>query len=108
MGRRSPTDSSERRTATVTVQVTPSERADLDERIKAAGVRLSEYARAALLGYQLQVRNLLTERALSELWAIGNNLNQIARHANRTEQIDPEEVHDALRKWGAFVDRLQE
>lgn len=108
MGRRKESDSSEHRTATVTVQMTPSERAELDERVKAAGVKLSDYARAALLGYRLHTKDPIKERAVAELWAIGNNLNQLARRANATEQIDPEELDNALRLWRQVVERLHE
>ena len=108
MGRRSESDQGERRTATVTVQMTPGERAELDERVKAAGTKLSDYARAALLGYRLTVRNPVTERAIAELWAIGNNLNQIARRANASDQVDGEELARALRLWREVVERLHE
>jgi len=106
MARRSQTDQSERRTATVTVQVTPTERAELDERAEAAGVRMSDYIRAAALGYRLTVRHPITERAVAELAAIGNNLNQLARRANATEDINPADLQDALRLWREVVARL--
>jgi len=108
MARRKQGDESEHRTATVTVQMTPSERAELDERIKAAGVKLSDYARAALLGYRLHTKDPIKERAVNELWAIGNNLNQLARRANMTEQIDPQELTNALTLWRQVVERLHE
>jgi hypothetical protein len=108
MGRRKQSDTSETYSATVTIQVTPSQRAELDKRAAAAGVRLSDYARAALLDFQLNVRSPLTERGIYELGAIGNNLNQLARRANTTEQIDPQELSDALRLWREVVARLYE
>ncbi len=107
MARRSKTDTSERRTATVTVQLTPTERATLDERVEAAGIRcMSDYARAALLGYELRGRDPLHETAVRALFAIGNNLNQLAKHANTTGHIDPQELSEALRRWGEALDRL--
>lgn len=106
MARRSKTDSSERRTATVTVQMTPTERATLDERVTAAGVRLSTFARAAMLGRRLYARDPLWEPAVRELFAIGNNLNQLARHANTTGQLDPQELREALTLWREVVGRL--
>jgi hypothetical protein len=107
MGRRSPSDQAERRTAFVGFQVTPTERAELDERAASAGVKLSDYVRAAALGYRLNVRNPLTEKALFELGAIGNNLNQLARRVNTTERLDPEELANALRLWREMVARLR-
>ncbi|MCB1593048.1 MAG: MobC family plasmid mobilization relaxosome protein [Alphaproteobacteria bacterium] len=37
------------------------------------------------------------------LQAIGNNLNQIARHANATGQIDPTELHEVLAMVRAIL-----
>jgi len=108
MGRRSPYDESERRTSCVTVMLSPSERAELDKRAAAADSRMSDYARAALLGYQVNVKNPVTERALSELWAIGNNLNQIAKYANTTGQVAQDELIHALDRWHEIVERLDE
>lgn len=107
MARRARTDTSERRTATITVQVTPHERAELDARVAAAGIRcLSDFARAAMLGYELHVRDPLHVPAVRELGAIGNNLNQLAHHANATGQIDPEELRHALKLWYEVMHRL--
>lgn len=109
MGRRSQTDEGERRTATLTVQLTPSERADLGTRAEAGGVKLSDFARAALLGYHLPApRHPLTERAVSELCAIGNNLNQLARVANTTGQIEAHALAEALTIWRDVVARLHQ
>ena len=108
MARRLKTDEGERRTATVTVQMTPSERAELNERAATAGVMMSDYARAALFGYRLNAKDPLKERAIYELSAIGNNLNQIARRANMTEELDPEELRNALRLWREVVERLHQ
>ncbi|MBF0563249.1 MAG: plasmid mobilization relaxosome protein MobC [Alphaproteobacteria bacterium] len=108
MARRKQTDAGERQTVSLSFWITPSEKAELEERAAAGGVRLSDFARAALLGYRLNVKNPVTERAISELWAIGNNLNQLARRANTTEEIDPQELQNALRLWREFVERLHE
>jgi hypothetical protein len=37
------------------------------------------------------------------LLAVGNNLNQIARHANATGQIDPTELHEVLAMVRAIL-----
>jgi len=37
------------------------------------------------------------------LLAVGNNLNQIARHLNATGQIDPTELHEVLAMVRAFL-----
>ena len=108
MGRRSEKDDTERRTMFIGFQVTPSERATLDERAAAAGLRMSDYVRAAVLGYRVHVKNPVTERALSELWAIGNNLNQLAKHANTTGELATGALTKALDRWHEIVQRLHD
>ena len=108
MARRTKNDTGERRTATVTLQLTPTERATLDERAEAAGVPMSDYARAALFGYRVQIKDPVKDRALFELSAIGNNLNQLAHRANATGEIDTEELTRALGLWRGVVERLHE
>ena len=83
-------DASERRTAKVTVQLTPSERAALDADAAAQGcATLSEYARElmfqrAAIGLGRRQRNPEAAAVMRELAASGNNLNQIARQLNTT------------------------
>lgn len=108
MGRRSPNDQSERRTGSVTFQVTPSERAELDARARTAGVKLGEYVRAAAFGYRINPPDPIREQIITELWAIGNNLNQLSRRANTTEEIDPQELSNALRLWREVVERMHQ
>ena len=85
----------ERRTAKVTVQLTPSERSQLDDAAQAAGTGLSEYIRRRCLQRQKDrqpvvagtTRNPAAKALADELRAIGNNVNQIARVANQTGDI---------------------
>ena len=70
------------------------------------GARLSDYARAALLDYRLTVKSPLTERAVVELGAIGNNLNQLARRYHTTGEIESEALAEALTYWRNLVARL--
>jgi hypothetical protein len=106
MARRKQTDAGERQTVSLSLWIKPSEKAELDERAAAAGVKLADFARAALLGYRLNAKDPLREKALFELSAIGNNLNQIARHVNASGELDPEELQNALRLWREVVERL--
>ena len=85
----------ERRTVALHVQLTPGERALLEDAAREAGAAsLSAYARAVWLrrlgDTELVAstrRNLEARRLAYELSAIGNNLNQIARVANTTGAI---------------------
>ncbi len=75
-----------------------------------AGLSYSEYARTALTSGVVVVRN---NRELSEiirsLAAIGNNLNQIAKHANVHGGLtanNNERLHKALPALEQLIDRL--
>lgn len=68
------------------VRVTTVERAELDAKAAAAGTTKSEIVRAAALRYRLPPAPV-TGAMVNELQAIGNNLNQIARHLNTTGEL---------------------
>ena len=95
-------DTSERRTEKLTVQLAPGERAALES--AAAGVPLSTYARAMLFSRSADAvanrRNPEAAGLMRELNAIGNNLNQIARHLHMTggSPDDQDELQQAL-EW---------
>ena len=93
MARRKQTDTGERQTVKMVAWLTPTERAELDERIAAAGV---------------PQKNPIPETRISELTAVGHKLNQLARRANMTEKIDPQELSEALRHWAKIVDGILE
>jgi hypothetical protein len=97
----------ERRTEKMTVQLTPTERAELASAAEHGGApTLSEFARELLfrrLGTPGVVagtrRNPQAAALIHELNALGNNLNQIARHANTTGELGSArlaEVDDVL------------
>jgi len=79
----------ERRTVHLGVQLTPSERAELQSAAAASGATLSEYVRELCLRRTVAPptvggarRNPEAKRVLNELSAVGNNLNQLARVSN--------------------------
>ena len=104
MARRKQTDQNERQTVSLSLWITPSQKAELDERAAAAGVRLADMARGALLGYRLHAKDPLREKAVFELSAIGNNLNQLAHRANAIGEIDPHKLNEALQ---ALIDEMK-
>jgi len=91
----------ERRTRFLGIKLTPSEEAQLKTAARDAGVEvLSEYARALCLRHApagrvaAPQRHRDTRALLSELIAIGNNLNQLARLANTTKETPQlDELH---------------
>jgi uncharacterized protein (DUF1778 family) len=94
MARYAKSDISERRTASLCLQLTPSERAELEAGADAAGTSLSQYVRDLCLRRAgagtvvAQTRRNPEARTLAyELKAIGNNLNQLAVVANSTKAM---------------------
>jgi hypothetical protein len=95
MARYAETYSGERRTEALHVQLTPTERAQLEAAAHAAGSpSLSAFARDYLLRRTLAPRQVAGVRRhpdapglMYQLSAIGNNLNQLARVANRSGAV---------------------
>jgi Bacterial mobilisation protein (MobC) len=99
----------ERRSIMLGVQLTPTERGELEKAAEQQGASISAYARELLFRRSAAVvaatrRNpeaAAMMRALTavgrELNASGNNLNQIARHLNTTGD---------LRNWGELREAL--
>jgi hypothetical protein len=87
------------------VWLTPSERAEFDERVAAAGVTAPEFMRSRIFEYRLpqRTKTAFSEETLSELKAVGHKLNQLARRANMTGEIEPQELSEALRHWTKTV-----
>ena len=103
MARRKKTDQGERQTVKVLVWLTPTERAKLDKRAAAAGVRASEFTRTAALGFRVTQKSPISEAALSELSVVGHKLNQLAKRANATGEIDPQELRVTLGAWREVI-----
>jgi hypothetical protein len=116
MARRQKHDVSERRTAALNVQLTPTERAELNSRaVKVLGDKpnLSEYARMVLLS---ETKNpppsARDQRALRqlrvELIRVGTNLNQLAHVANANNAIPSERVlRDVARQIIEALEKVQ-
>ena len=102
--------SGEKRTSLLGVQLTPSERRELEDAAEGQGApNLSTYTRELLFRRSAAVvaatrRNPearavmeALDGAAAELNAIGNNLNQIAKHLNTTGELrDWRELREAL------------
>lgn len=88
-----------------TVRLSLAERAAVAERARLLKLTPSDYARACLVQGTV---NVIREEGhdpekVRALLAIGNNLNQIARHANATGRIDPDELHEVLAMVRAIL-----
>jgi len=88
-----------------TVRLSPAERARVEEQAQRLKLSPSDYARACLMRGTVRVvrEEGHDPEKVRALLAVGNNLNQIARHANATGQIDPTELHEVLAMVRAIL-----
>jgi len=102
----------ERRSAGLRVQLTPTERQQLQAEAAESGARLSEYVRELCLHRTQPVvagtrRNPEAKALLFELQALGNNLNQLARHANTAGMlVELENLEDVINLLKAAITRV--
>ena len=97
----------ERRTESITVQLTPTEKTELADAANRQEASVSEYARDLLVHGSAALvaatpRNPEAKALLRELNAIGNNVNQIARELNTTGELP---VFPVLREEMALLKR---
>ena len=113
----------EHRTTMLGIQLTPSERSELEEAAKEQGApTLSTYARellfrrsaasAVVAGTRRNPEAVTIRQALRaaarEHNAVGNNLNQIARHLNTTGDLrDYRELRDTLEAVKEAADTIK-
>jgi hypothetical protein len=114
MARTKQSDSGERFTAGCHLQLTPSQRQELGAAAAAQGARLSDYVREQLFrrgGKPIVAagvrRNPEAKALLDELRRIGNNLNQVAHHANSTGSFaERREIYDTITQLKAAMARV--
>jgi hypothetical protein len=114
MARQKQSFAGERYTTGLYVQVTPTQRQELGEAAKASGARLSDYVRERLFrrGGQPAVaagvrRNPEAKALLDELRRLGNNLNQLAHHANAVGMLREErELRGTITELKAAMGRI--
>lgn len=70
-----------KRCMTLTIRVTPGEKAAIERKVKQAGLSLTDYLVTAAQSTQIFVAEDI-KPVLTELKRIGNNLNQIAMKIN--------------------------
>ena len=104
----------ERYTAHYGLDMTPTQRAQLDRLAARAGLSLAEFGRRTLLAEKAAptpARPSLDPKTatalLAELGKIGSNINQMARRANAAGRIPEEDVLKAIgAELKAALDRL--
>ena len=100
----------DRRTIWIKYRISPNEHACITERCKATGLTLSDYNRTlAMSGAIVQREPLADQGLVRQLAAIGNNLNQLARTANITGEIDDPtsaRLNDALDQLEGLLEQV--
>lgn len=92
------------------IRLTGDERAQIEARARASGLTMSRYMRHAALGLDLPRPRVNVEvEAVAALNRIGVNLNQLARSANRSGRLDPDQQQQlarAIEKMTATAARI--
>jgi hypothetical protein len=101
------------RTQTVTVRLTPDERATLEELSSRSGLAAGAFMRAATFGNagpraqrRPPIDHVALRQLLGELGRVGNNINQIARSLNAGEAADMPELKEAMSAYLVLRDGI--
>lgn len=98
---------SDRRHRQVKSYFTDDERSDLLARAEATGLTLAAYVRVCALGEQPKAKpTRLAAATIRQLSAVGNNLNQLTRHANAGTIPHGDEIRMVLDQIVAAIIRL--
>jgi hypothetical protein len=96
------------RTERITVRLRPDERATLEDRARECGVPPSTFLRESALGAVPRARpGAVSREAVHHLARVGNNLNQLARHANAARRLRlAGRIEGALVRLEEILERL--
>ena len=93
----------------ISVRLTETEHAHLKEQSANAGLKMEPFVRRLIMAQEIRPRPPDSYAALlRELSAIGNNINQLARGANSTHEVTPEQLIQARYLAGAAWRLLKE
>lgn len=114
MARHKQSYSGERLTEPLRMQLTPSQRQELEAAAAASGARISDYAREQLFrkgGQPIAVagvrRNPDAKALADEIRRVGNNLNQLAHQANANGMVEAQrQLDDAITLVKAALSRV--
>lgn len=96
------------KTELIRMRVTPEERQRIQKKMQELGIQnMSAYLRKmALDGICVQMDLSDIREMTWQIGRIGNNLNQIAKHANETGVIYPSEIRE-IRKQFEDIQRME-
>jgi hypothetical protein len=87
-----------KRTKTIKVRLTEDELKSLNEKVKLTGLSRENYIRALIEGHDIKALPPDTfHSVIFHLRHIGSNLNQIARVANTTGEIDTQQYKENVK-----------
>lgn len=87
-----------RRTTQISVRLTKSEKAHLEQQARLAGMKMEPFIRSLIDGCKIRERPPeYWGELIRQLSAIGNNINQIAHVANATYEVPIPAMEETLR-----------
>ena len=93
----------------ITIRLTADEYAHVKQLSKSSGLKMEPAIRALVMGVNLYPRPPDEYAEIRrQLAAIGNNINQLARVANSTHEVTPEQLIQARYLAGAAWKRVKE
>ena len=104
----------ERRSDHLNVRLTVVERAALDADARRVGLPVSRYVRRLIISKRRSIEQsrvpVVSGAAITALNQVGNNLNQLARHANAKGDLAPvaRQLSQALSRLETAIDALLE
>ena len=86
-----------RRNKKVTVRLTNAEKQHLEKQAYATGMNMEQFIRNLISGSNLRERpSEYWKEVVSQLSAIGNNINQIAHNTNITKNVNDTDMRETL------------
>ena len=86
-----------RRNNKVTVRLTNAEKQHLEKQAYATGMNMEQFIRNLISGSNLRERpSEYWKEVVSQLSAIGNNINQIAHNTNITKNVNDKDMRETL------------
>ena len=87
------------------VRLTPEEKKQIEEKMAQLGIlNMSAYIRKmALDGYCIRLDLSSIREKTNQISRIGNNVNQVAKRANETGSIYPDDIRELQKKFDEII-----
>ena len=96
------------KTRTLHIRLSKEESDDLNRKVMISGLSKSSLIRLLIKGYEPREKtDAKFYEVTKELYAIGNNLNQLAYKANKLNLIDKEEYKRQVATLNNFIVRIE-